>query len=62
MPVFQKMIYSIHEEKGEVSGIVKPNGWGKQNNSYKITQEQKEKVIARILSCYWLALLLEKSQ
>ena len=48
--VSQKMIYGVHEKKEEVSGIVKPDGRGKQNNHYKVTQEEKEKVIAHINS------------
>ena len=46
----QKMIYGIHEKKEEVSGIVKPDSWGKHNNQYKVTQEVKEKVIAHVNS------------
>ena len=48
--VSQKMIYGVHEKKEEVSGIVKPDGQGKHNNHYKVMQDEKEKVIARINS------------
>ena len=50
LAVSQKMIYSVHEKKEEVSGIVKPDSPGKHNNHYKVTQEEKEKVIAHINS------------
>ena len=50
LAVSQKMIYSIHEMKEEVSGIVKPDSPGKHNNHYKVMQEEKEKPIAHINS------------
>ena len=50
MLVSQKMIYGVHEKKEQVSGIVKPDGRRKHNNHYKVTQEEKEKVIAHINS------------
>ena len=50
LAVFQKMIYGIHEKKEDVSGIVKPDVWGKHNNHYKVTQEEKEKAITHISS------------
>ena len=50
LEVSQKMIYGVHEKKEEVSGIVKADGQGKHNNHYKVTQEEKEKVIAHISS------------
>ena len=42
------MIYGFHEKKEEVSGIAKLDGRGKHKNHYKVTQEEKEKVIAYI--------------
>ena len=48
LAVSQEMIYGVHEKKEEVSGIVKPDGRGKHNNHYKVTQD--ERVIARINS------------
>ena len=50
LAVSQKMIYGVHEKKEEVCVIVKPDGRGKHNNHYKVTQEEKEKVIAHINS------------
>ena len=50
LAVSQKVIYGAHEKQEEVSGIIKPDGRGKHNNHYKVTQEEKEKVIAHINS------------
>ena len=50
LAVSQKVIYGAHEKKEEVSGIIKPDGRGKHNNHYKVTQDEKEKVIAHINS------------
>ena len=51
------MIYGVHEKKGEVPGIVKPDGRGKYSKHYKVTQEEKEKVIAHINTFPVIALL-----
>ena len=50
LAVSQKIIYGVHEKKEEVSGIAKPDGRGKHNNYYKVTQKEKEKVIAHTIS------------
>ena len=50
LAVSEKMIYGVHEKKEEVSGIVQPDGPGKHKNHYKVTQEEKEKVIAHTKS------------
>ena len=49
------MNYGVHEKKEKVSGIVKPDGRGKYNNHYKVTQE--EKVIAQHISTPFLLLI-----
>ena len=53
------MNYGVHEKKEKVSGIVKPDGRGKYNNHYKVTQEEeeKEKVIAQHISTPFLLLI-----
>ena len=51
------MNYGVHEKKEEVSGIVTPDGRGKYNNHYKVTQEEKEKVIAQHISTLFLLLI-----
>ena len=38
LEVTQKMNYGAHE-KEEISGIATPDGRGKYNNHYKVTQE-----------------------
>ena len=51
------MNYDVHEKKEKVSGNVKPDGRGKYNNHYKVTQEEKEKVIAQHISTPFLLLI-----
>ena len=57
LAVTQNMNYGVHEKKEKVSGIVKPDGRGKYNNHYKVTQEEKEKVIAQHISTPFLLLI-----
>ena len=57
LAVTQNMNYGDHEKKEKVSGIVKPDGRGKYNNHYKVTQEEKEKVIAQHISTPFLLLI-----
>ena len=42
--------YNVHDKKDKVSGILKADGRGKHNKHHRVTEEQREDVIAHINS------------
>ena len=44
------MVYNVHGKKDKVTGILKADGRGKHNKHHRVTEEQREEVIAHINS------------
>ena len=44
------MVYNVHDKKDKVTGILKADGRGKHNKHHRVTEEQREEVIAHIFS------------
>ena len=50
LAVSQKMVYNVHDKKDKVTDILQADGRGKHNKHHRVTEEQREEVIAHINS------------
>ena len=50
LAVSQKMVYNVHDKKDKVTGILKADGRGKHNKHHRVSEDQREEVIAHINS------------
>ena len=44
------MVYNVHEKADKVTGVIKPDGRGKHCNHHRVSSEDKENVLAHIIS------------
>ena len=44
------MVYNVHINKDSVSGVIKSDARGKHNNHFKVSDEDRQKVINHINS------------
>ena len=50
LAVSQKMVYNVHQKKDQATGIVKPDGRGRNESHHRVSEEQEKGVLEHINS------------